>query len=177
MGVEFLSIGSVISDTIGGISLKILVFGPQVHTLSSNERTAKLQKKRMDIRERLEELGHEVRYAEDIVDPNISGPTGNAFFQEIFIMREYDMIVTLVDSAGSIVEATLIAREPLLARKASLFLDAEYRDGLVGTACHNAETLGAHYQLYEYPRDLDDCHLLGFVKTRVESFQMMKYLL
>ena len=153
------------------------MFGPQVATISADERTAKLQAKRIQIRERLEELGHDVKYAEDIVDPNIDGPAGNPFFQEMFIMQEYDMIVTLVESAGSITEATLIAREPLLARKASLFMDQEFQDGLVGKACETAAEFGAHYRLFQYPADLDDCHLLGFVKNRAESFQMMKYLL
>jgi len=168
---------ALISNAIDGISLKILVFGPQVHTPSPQERTAKLQAKRRDIRARLEESGHFVRYAEDVVDPVADGPFANPFFQEILIMGEYDLIVTIVDSPGSIVEATVISMSPRLAQKSSLFLDATYLDGLVGSACQNAEDVGAHFQTYQYPQDLDECHLLGYVVTRVRKIQKIKYLL
>ena len=167
----------LIANAVDRISLKILVFGPQVHTPSPQERTAKLQAKRIDIRARLEADGHFVRYAEDLVDPMLGDPAGNAFFQEILIMGEYDLIVTIVDSPGSIVEATTISLNPRLAQKASLFLDSEYVQGLVGAACRNAEDIGAHFQTYEYPQDLDECHLLGHVITRVRKIQKIKYLM
>lgn len=167
----------LIANAVHAISLKILVFGPQVHTPSPHERTAKLQAKRIDIRARLEIDGHFVRYAEDLVDPMVGDPAGNAFFQEILIMGEYDLIVTIVDSPGSIVEATTIALSPQLAQKASLFLDSEYKEGMVGAACRNAEDIGAHFQTYSYPHDLDECHLLGHVVTRVRKIQKIKYLM
>jgi hypothetical protein len=168
---------TLIADAMNAIKLKVLVFGPQVHTPSPQERTAKLQGKRMEIRQRLEELGHHVRYAEDLVDPAIAGAGGNVFFQEIVIMGEYDYIVTIVDSPGSIAEATVISLNPLLARKASLFLDQEYQVGLVASTCENARDIGAHFALYTYPVDLDDCHLLTKVVDRVTTIQKIKYLL
>jgi len=170
-------IASKVLSAFDDIKIRILVFGPQVHTLSENERTCKLQKKRIQIRAELEALGHYVKYAEDLVDPKIDGPAGNAFFQELVIMREYDLIVTIVDSPGSIAEATAISMKTQLAQKSSLFLDNNYLGGLVGAACQNAEDIGAHFQTYQYPDDLDLCHLLGYVKTRVSKIQKMKYLL
>lgn len=170
-------IATLIANAVDAIKLKILVFGPQVHTPSADERTAKLQTKRKEIRHKLEDLGHHVKYAEDLVDPHLSGPSGNAFFQELVIMREYDLIVTIVDSPGSIAEAAAIATKPMLAQKASLFLDAAYSGGLVAETCKNAEDMGAHFSTFNYPGDLDSCHLYGFVLDRIRKVQKVKYLL
>ncbi|MDX8465741.1 hypothetical protein RFM26_08600 [Mesorhizobium sp. VK23B] len=164
-------------DVIGAIKLKILVFGPQVHTPSLVEREAKFQNKRMEIRAKLEALGHTVKYAEDLVDATIGGPEGNAVFQEIVIMLEYDLIVTLVESPGSIVEATVIATNPKLAAKSVLFQDQAYSGGLVRQCCDNAVDLGAHFDTISYPDDLDQCHLYGKVLKRVSQIQKVKFLL
>jgi hypothetical protein len=170
-------IKTLIANVVDAIKLKILVFGPQVHTPSSDLRTAKLQGKRKEIRAKLESLGHHVKYAEDLVDPHLSGPTGNAFFQELVIMKEYDLIVTIVDSPGTIAEATAISLTPSIALKSSLFLDGAYVGGLVEQTCRNAEDIGAHFKTYVYPDDLDNCHLYGYVLDRVSKIQKMKYLL
>lgn|GEM_PF-3323987 len=170
-------IGALVATSIGAIKLKILVFGPQVTTMSANPRTSKLQAKRIEIRAKLEHLGHDVNYAEDLVDPTLPGITGNPFLQELLIMSEYDMIVTLVDSPGSIVEATVIASRPLLARKASLFMDDDYKGGLAHQACEFAKAMGAHYQTYNFPVDLDACHLYGFIEARVKSTQTINFML
>lgn len=158
------------------MSLNILVFGPQVKVISENTRTGDLQRKRIEIRGELEKLGHHVKYAEDLVDPDIPGEMGNPFIQELMIMNDYDLIVTLVDSPGSITEATAIAMRPDLARKASLFVDSDHREGLVAQTCNFAEYLGADFQTYSYPEDLTECHLLGFVKDKVNKLQIIKYL-
>jgi len=166
----------LLARSVTSISLKILVFGPQVKSLSEDERTKNLQLKRIQIREELETLGHHIKYAEELVDPDLPGETNNTFLQEIVIMSEYDLIVTLVGSPGSITEATAIAMKPALAQKASLFVDHDHRDGLAASACSLAQQLGADYRTYQYPEDLVDCHLLGFVKEKVKNVQIVKYL-
>ncbi|RUU33677.1 hypothetical protein EOC93_28190 [Mesorhizobium sp. M6A.T.Ce.TU.002.03.1.1] len=164
-------------EVTDAIKLKILVFGPQVHTPSQHEREAKFQNKRIEIRVKLENLGHFVKYAEELVDPNLGGPSGNAVFQELIIMKEYDLIVTLVESYGSIVEATMISLKPQLAAKALLFQDSAHHQGLVRSACDNAVDIGAHFEAFNYPTDLDECHLYGKVLKRVSQIQKMKFLL
>lgn len=157
--------------------LNILVFGPQVHTLSdSDQRTRNLQNKRIEIRYVLEEIGHNVSYAEDIVDPSLSGPANNAILQEIAFMKEYDFVVVLIDSPGSIAEASLISVHPPIAQKASLFLDSDYSEGLVAETCKLSETIGAKFRMYKYPNDLTECNLLGFIKQRTQEIQTVKYL-
>lgn len=171
------SVKELMNQGLSSTKLNILVFGPQVHTLSENdERTRNLQNKRIEIRSELEGLGHNVAYAEDIVDPSLSGPANNAILQEIAVMKEYDFVVVLIDSPGSISEATLISINPLIAQKSSLFLDSNYSEGLVAQACQLSETIGAKFSYYTYPNDLVECNLLGFIKTRTQEIQTVKYL-
>lgn len=164
----------LITNSTKNICLNILVFGPQVHKLSAEERTLHLQLKRIQIRKELESAGHFVKYAEDLVDPNLPSPKNNAVLQELVIMAEYDMIINIVESPGSIVEATLIATKSSLSQKATLFMDESYSNGLAADACRLAVALGAHFQSFSYPDDLVQCHLLGFVQDRVEKTQFVK---
>lgn len=170
------SVGEVLNDGIGSISLNILVFGPQVHTNATDTRTRHLQEKRREIRQELEAKGHNVRYAEELVVPNLPDPEHNAFIQELVIMQEYDLIVNLVDSPGSISEATMIAMKPKLASKAALFIDEAHSGGLVAQACSTAKALGAYTHHYTYPGDLIDCHLLTHITRRAAQIRLAKYL-
>lgn len=167
----------LIADALDPIKLRILVFGPQVKHPSADERTKNLQGKRVEIRQSLERGGHDVKYAEDLVDPSIDGPYSNPVLQEILLMAEYDLIIVLVGSPGSIVEATIIGTKPRLAQKSALYLDRDHVDGLAGQTCALARELGAYFHAYDYPADLTDCHLLTSVVNRVATVKLGKYLL
>ena len=167
-------VANLINNGLNAIKINILVFGPQVAKLSSDPRTLNLQNKRIQIRSELENLGHNVKYAEDMVDPNLPSPQNNAFLQEIVIMAEYDLIFNIVDSPGSIAEAALIASRPNLAQKASLFLDSQFSAGLPAESCRAAQFLGADFNTYTYPNDLIDCNLLTFILDRVSKAQFVK---
>src|SRR5690606_21902503 len=145
---ELKLVNELISDATKNLNLNILVFGPQVHTFSNNERTKNLQLKRIQIREELEASGHFVKYAEDLVDPNLPSPKNNAVLQEIVIMAEFDLIINLVDSPGSILELGLIAGRSSLAQKATLFMDELYGDGLPADACRLAVHFGANFETF-----------------------------
>jgi hypothetical protein len=170
------TIKQLVESSVSNIRLDILVFGPQVTIPSGHEKTRNLQLKRIQIREELEKLGHNVKYAEDIVDPNLPSPQNNAFLQEIIIMAECDLIFNIVDSPGSITEAALIASRPTLAQKAALFMDSAYSTGLTAESCRAAEFMGAAFNMYEYPKDLQECNLLTFIVERVAKAQFVKLL-
>ncbi len=165
-------IRTLLRNSIDSVKLNILVFGPRVTPLSSEERTRNLQLKRIQIKEELERLGHNSKYAEELVDPSL----GNMMMQEELLMREYDLIVALVGSPGTIMEAGFISKSPQLANKAQLFMDADHTDGAVAEGCRLAEELGAYFKEYSYPDDLTLCHLLSFVKERVAKAQKIRYL-
>lgn len=165
-------IKALIRESIDSIKLNILVFGPQVDPLSTDERTRNLQVKRKQIRDELDKLGHNSKYAEELVDPSL----GNMLMQEELIMREYDMVIILVGSPGSIIETGFIARNPQIAQKSQLFMDSAHTAGLVAEGCRLAGEMGAYFREYTYPTDLVDCHLLRFVKDRVSAAQKIRYL-
>lgn len=165
-------IRTLIQTSVEAIKLNILVFGPKIDPLSPDERTRNLQLKRKQIREELEKLGHNSKYAEELVDPSL----GNMLIQEELLMREYDLIITLVGSPGSIMETGFITRSPQLAQKAQLFMDSAHTTGLVAEGCRLAKEMGAYFREYIYPDDLVDCNLLAFVKERVSAAQKIRYL-
>jgi len=170
------TISELIEEGFRNTHLNILVFGPKIATISEDEKVRNLQNKRIVIRVELERLGHFVRYAEDLVDPNLPSPQNNAALQEILIMGEYDLIINIVDTPGTIIEAALIAIKPNLANKTSLFIDNAYTSGLAASTCELAKLSGAECHYYQYPEDLVDCHLLGYVIRHVEKTQLVKFI-
>jgi hypothetical protein len=164
------SVKDLLADSLSSISLNILVFGPQVTTQSTDPRTQKLQAKRQEIKAHLAAEGHTAKFAEELVDPALPA---TAFIQELVIMEEYDLIVVLVETPGSIVEMTMIARTPTLARKSALFLDEQFNTGLPADACKSAADVGAFFQYYKHPDDLVNCHLLTFVSDRAEKMRLV----
>ncbi|MGX1928337.1 hypothetical protein [Flagellimonas sp. 2504JD4-2] len=168
------SVKELVSDGLKDTKITILVFGPQIVELSSDEKTRKLQDKRVQIRKELESLGHFVRYAEDVTDNSLPEPFNNMLMQEILIMNQYELIINLIESNGTVSEATLIALKPEFAKKSTLFINSDYEDGFTVQACRLAEFHGAEFNTYEYPNDLDDCNLLGFIMKKVEMVQFVK---
>lgn len=171
------TIADLIARSIDPILLKILVFGPGLDPVSNDEWTRNLQNKRKEIKEALLNQGHTVRYAEELVDPSVTGPMANPFFQELLLMDEYDFIVILVGPPGANTETGAIAVKPNLTRKSSFYLDENHSGGLAAAACRFAVTIGAHFRMYEYPRDLVECHLLTHIAERAAEIRTMKYLL
>lgn len=167
------SVKELVQENIDQSSLNILVFGPQVKQIQPEGKTRDLQLKRIQIRERLEAEGHNVNYAEDLYDSSLPHPYDNAVYQEILMMKECDLIITLVESPGSITEATLICKDQSFSFKSALFMDRDFREGLAAEACRLAETAGATFQYYDYPADLVECHLLGHVKEKVRRVQLV----
>ena len=163
-------------SSMGAVKLDILVFGPAVTPLSQDEGTRNLQLKRQQIKNELLSAGHNVNYAEDVVDPGLSAPINNAALQEIILMEAYDLIVVLVGSPGANAETGMISARPKLAAKASLFIDDRHLNGLVASCCQLAVLSGGAYESYKYPQDLTECHLLGKVKDEVTKTQIKKYL-
>lgn len=163
----------LILDSLKSIPLKILVFGPQVENPSADQRISNLQTKRRDIKKALVELGHHAKYAEDLVMVKLDSPDLNSFEEELRIIEEYDIIISLVETPGTLVELGVIANQKEFAEKTHIFMDEDLHGGLAESACLYAETNGAIFSRYEYPADLVECHLLGKVKDTVRQLQLL----
>ncbi|MEX0289945.1 MAG: hypothetical protein AB3N14_12625 [Flavobacteriaceae bacterium] len=170
------NVKQIIEESISPIALDILVFGPQTKKMSDDERTLALQNKRIEIRDRLREEGHNVFFAEELVEEGLSGKLGNMMTQEELLLMECDLVVALVESKGTLVELGVITSKESYSKKAHCFLDKDHCAGLAHQACENAKAKGAFYTNYKHPEDLDLCHLLGYIRDSVEETQLAKYI-
>jgi hypothetical protein len=170
------TIEQLLAEALQQNKLNVLVFGPALDRNPENDFVAELQRKRRDIRAALEQDGHDVRYGEEVVKPDLPPPTDNPLLQELLLMRAFDLIVVLVHTPGTIAEATCVALRPELAPKAHLFICEEHRGGLAWNACRLAEQQGAALNEFTFPTDLRDCHLLTRVLERARKIQVGKVL-
>ncbi|MBT3055803.1 MAG: hypothetical protein KME69_13130 [Candidatus Thiodiazotropha sp. (ex Codakia orbicularis)] len=169
------TISELINIALSDQKLNILLFGPNPSPPSTDERIRKFQLKRDEIRQALE-LEHVVNYGEEVVNPSLPPPYDNLFLQEIFLLQEYDLVINLISGSGTVVETTMIAMKPDIAKKSHLFLDENHIDSFVGQACKAAQVIGAEFSTFIYPTDIDDCNLLGMVREKVRALQYAKFL-
>lgn len=170
------NIHQLVEDFFDRTQVSVLVFGPTLEHEAKEDFDRALQDKRREIRSVLEELGHHVRYGEEEVDPNLPPPADNPVFQETLLMREYDLIVILLKSPGSIIEMGIVSTKAELARKAHVFRYEGHRGGLPWRACDQAQRLGAEIANFTFPADLVECHLLTLVLEKVRHVQVAKAL-
>jgi hypothetical protein len=157
------------------ITLKILIFGPDSKGISTDVRVNALKKKRVEIRDHLINEGHKAVFPEDIVDPNAAPPMNNPAIVENLLMKEYDIIINLVETPGSLVEAGKISEHPYLAAKALLFIGDDYCAGFPYATCQQAEQIGAKLSTFSYPNDLTQCHLLTKIADMINKIQLVKF--
>lgn len=161
---------------VASIKLKILVFGPDPNSTSADPHVVALRDKRVQIRNHLLADGHDVRFPEDLVNPNLPAPANNPILQEILLSKAYDVIVHLVQSPGTQIELGVFCTREDVCRKLQLFICKDYTGGLSYKACQMGQEFGAALSEYTYPTDLVDCHLLTAIAESVTKIQMAKYL-
>jgi hypothetical protein len=169
-------VGELFAERLRENPLNVLVFGPAVDPPSDNTFVRALQIKRQEIRVALENDGHFVQYGEEVIDPSLPPPADNPLFQEFLAIQEFDVVVILVQSPGTIAESTLLALRPEIAPKAHLFMRDEHRGGFVWQACKLAEQFNAVFAEFTFPADLVECHLLTKVRDRLIKMQVAKML-
>lgn len=162
-----------IDKEIERTKLEILVFGPAIDPPSPNPHTASLQLKRREIKRRLIEEGHSASFAEDIVDPSLPAPLADPLLQEIAAMRAADLIVILVYSPGSILEAKTITGSKELCPKAAFYCFEDHKGGLVVQHLQHMVAFGVSVQLVSLA-DVKACHLTGAILEKVLAIQIAK---
>jgi hypothetical protein len=170
------TVPELLEQNIHSIKLNILLFGPSLEGTSRSDREESLRNKRRAIRLNLENAGHRVDYPEEIIDRNLPEPALNPALQELLIAREYDLIVNLVETPGTIFEAGMFATKPDIASKSILFICEEFRDGLPYKGCQQYKTLEGQLFEFKYPDDIVACHLVGKVAEQISRIQIGRYL-
>jgi len=163
----------LIEKQLKDTKLDILVFGPAIHPVSANPHTSSLQLKRQQIKQRLIDEGHSAMFGEDIVDSSLPSYLADPLTQELVAMRAVDLIIVLVGSPGSLVEAAAIATERELCQKTQFYCFDEHKDGLAVQHFRHMENYGATCTLVTLA-DVQACHLTGAVLDRVRAVQIGK---
>lgn len=157
------------------ISLKVLVFGPSSTIPHPPGFTADLATKRQQIRDALNIDGHNAVFPEDLMSGSIDPTINNPYIWEQLLVKEYDMVVNLVGTFGSVSELSLFMREHL-ALKAALFFNQDHCSGLGFAQAKAIEALGATLETYIYPDDLASCNLMERVRRKVWAVRVGKFM-
>lgn len=155
----------LLSDFDGILSqakLKIVILGPDPNA-------GDLYKKRCDIRDKLISLGHIAHFCEDICKPEILKGL-NLSVAEFIILNQYDYIICMMCSFGTVGEVHDFGKNPSIARKMMICADRQHRSGYSAKSVINIfEGYNGKMDWYEYPTDIRDCHLMARVIDQIEK--------
>jgi hypothetical protein len=168
-----IDVKALIETQLKNTKLEILVFGPAVDPLSSDPHVASLQLKRKEIRKRLLDEGHSVAFGEEVVDPSLPAHVADPLLQEIVAMRAADLIIVLVQSPGSIAEATIITGKRELCPKAGFYCFDEHKAGIVVQHLQFMARYGVTCDLVSLAA-VQACHLTKAIIDKVQAVQVGK---
>ena len=145
--------------------LSVLIWGP------GEQWDKDLYGKRVQIRDKLQELGHEAEFSERILTPSVREAGGiNLSVAELLQAREYEYIVSIMESPGSIGEVHDFCREPEIAHKMTICINEEHLSGYSAQGVLRIfEGNHGHIEKFKFPDDIIGCHLLGRVVEQVEK--------
>lgn len=173
LGSRVIDVKALIAAKLKATKLEILVFGPAVDPPSLDPYVASLQAKRKEIRKRLVDEGHSVAFGEEVVDRAMPAHLASPLLQEIVAMRAADLIIVLVHSPGSLLEAGTIANKQELCPKARFYCFEEHKDGFVVKHLRSLTPFGATCDLVSLAA-VQACHLTTTVMDRVQAVQAGK---
>jgi len=168
---EFVPQFNRLLDEIRKTPLSILVWGPGV---SGGD----VYEKRLQIRGHLRELGHAAIFSEEL-KPKLTHDchaqlTFSSNVIELCQAIPAEFIVVIHSSPGSIAEIHDFGEQ--VGSKMFIFIDERYQDGYSYTGL--LRELALRYnnvETYQYPADIENCHLLGAVERKVQELQVAKW--
>ena len=145
--------------------LSVLIWGP------GEEGDKDLYGKRIQIRNKLQELGHEAEFSENILTPSVIRAGGiNLGVAQLLQAREYEYIVTILGSPGSIAEVHDFCHMPEIAHKMTICINEEHLSGYSGQSVLPIfEGNHGRIEKFKFPDDITGCHLLKRVVDQVEK--------
>lgn len=143
--------------------LSVLVWGP------GKQGDKDFYRKRVQIRDKLKELGHKAEFSEDILTPSVIEAGGiNLSVAELLQAREYEYIVTIMSSPGSIGEVHDFCHMPKIAHKMMICINEEHLSGYSAQGVLRIfEGNHGRIEKFKFPDDITDCHLLTRVVNQV----------
>jgi hypothetical protein len=147
--------------------LSILVWGPA-------QGGGKLYDKRLQIRGELRKRGMAAVFSEEICP--VGAPVSLKETEMLQAMAA-DFIIIIQGSPGSIGEAHDFSNFLLtIGRKMLIFIDERYKGGYsFQGALQELNALYGNVETFSFPKDIDECHLLGSVLKKVHVLQVAKW--
>ena len=144
--------------------LNVLIFGPGP---SDNE----IYKKREEIRDKIIELGHIAYFGEECCSLEQLSSNGlNLTVAEYVLAKNFDYIICLMASPGSIGEVHDFAKDKEIAIKMMICIDKDHNEGY---SAHGTLRIFQGYNgkidWFEYPKDIIECHLKTRVVYQIEN--------
>lgn len=143
--------------------LSVLVWGPV------EQGDKDLYRKRILIRDKLKELGHKAEFSEDILTPSVIEAGGlNLSVAELLQAREYEYIIIIMGSPGSIGEVHDFGHMSEIAHKMTICINEEYLSGYSAQGVLRIfEGNHGRIEKFKFPDDITGCHLLTRVVNQV----------
>src|ERR1700722_2243766 len=135
-----------------------------------------LYKKRLEIRGKLRQLGDVAVFSEE-VDSELSVLSGPMRARELIQAHGADLIVILYGSPGAIAETHDFGNFlQQLGSKMLVFIDSNYTSGYgYSGLLDELKCLYGNVHAFEFPKDIDECHLLGMVEARLKILRFAKW--
>ena len=166
---EFLPQCQRLFNEISQTPLSILIWGP-------GPDGSDIYDKRLQIRDYLRRRGHAASFSEEINIETSAGASASARILELCQAVCADFIIVIQSSPGSIAEVHDVGEFPKVGSKMLIFIDLRARDGYSYTGLlAELKTLYNNVETYSYPKDIQECFLLGAVERKVQALQAAKW--
>jgi hypothetical protein len=132
-------------------------------------------RKRCEIRDALNQSGHQAKFSEDLVD---SSRSASVLDEEFLQVEAADLVVVLYGSRGTQTEIDTLLRRSDFAEKAIIFIHAELLPkALTGVAGDDWKKLQRRAQVIEYTTEqLQQCAVVGEANRLVERTRRAAYI-
>jgi hypothetical protein len=158
-------IGYMTQDFVNRSRLSVMIWGP------SEQGNEELFKKRVQIRDKLRDLGHQADFSEDILTPDALFAGGiNLSVAELLMARGYEYIICIMGSPGSVGEVHDFCHMPEIAHKMTICVNEEHLSGYSGRGVLEIfEGNHGRIEKFKFPQDITDCHLLRCVVDQIDK--------
>jgi hypothetical protein len=152
---------------VNRVPVSILLWGPGV---GSSSPIARL---RIDMRSKLRGQGHACFFSEEIIDPKLSV---SIRAQELAQAQEFDLVVSIPCTPGSIAEVHDFASDRRVTGKMLVFLNMEHLTGYSAKSLQALSTiLSAKIEYYPNERELSLIEEMTF--EHVQRIRELKYII
>jgi hypothetical protein len=154
--------------------LAVLVWGPGKGP--GDPYSSSIHEKRMAVRNALLADGYAAIFSEDI-DKDSPSKLESLKTREMAQSLVADFIVVIVGSAGSIAEVHDFGAFPYdIGSKMLIFVDSRHKDSYsFAGVLKELNDLYGNVGEFEYPKDIDECHLLGKIQQRLKILRLAKW--